>query len=1176
MKSDNTQRLDPPINLRPFNDSPYSPVLPDWTPPKKADTGRLPAGQIKPEREYTFLSADDAIIPEAFGKCTIAPRFATIIPSGANIIIRCIWCRGEQGSMTLYAGNDLFTGTVTHYLGTPTQTANAALVSAISGYADTLDGICYSVITLPGDKLDLANSLLIVVDGREIPDQRPAPTNLSSNPALCYQYVATAVGLTVDSDSIIAASDVCDQIIPGTSIKRWTWGMVFDQPEEIENQLKLIAEYAGCYHIRDGGTVKLVPDRPASTTFRFSDLQADLNAVDLDGWTIDTGAFTIDSGYFTIDGSQVSIGMIVANSVQLSKKRLSALPNQSICQYTNTAKFPWRKPYAKSPVPAGDIRPTTFNMHGFRDYNTAFRYAAERQNKYNLTDLNVALESFDEGLSVETGDVIESTHNVIPSSPRKLRVVNTSAAGEPGHWILQGESYDPAVYSDATDAEPIYDDITLPNPSDVPDGPTVAINGLAAVDQNYTDEMGLTYSILSISFTGVAWPWAASYRVKVYSGSFTVLDATVAARGVVTYTIPTSAVTQGLLYTIEVWVMNGVGGISTTPGTIYKMADGKALGPSNVPNTVTAVENGFFMTLDWEPATDSDLKGYLVRALNKADYDAAGTDNARWNHTNVEKISERIDLTTIQISGQAFGDYYYGVKAIDEVHPKAGHESVLARWAAGTVNENAGVLTRFYIKPVNGTAIRNGTGTLTVEGHFVTGGVDTLMSTGTVKLYIGTAEVTEANGYATGSDAYTGVFDASDITGSVTVELKDGPAGDILDTISLVDIADGGNAIYGFVETSAALSHTRASDQTTWTPTGPTVDLTATFVKAGAVVARESWQLTRSASGILTGATVTLGNELNASRIGVVEMAESTQAMSVEFTYTDPATAEDVVIVESVITSMAGDDGADGVSATLTNSSPAISADVEGFNYVMTTSTIIDNSTGTFEVIRGSTDLTGTVADMFDQGAGWTASGSYDYKQQNGVWFYIHRTNGTYEASALVGIYDYRYWTSDTEAFTVKAVVAGVTYTRTYTITKVKSAKSLSVEPGFDSKKVISEYTSGTVIAALKYDSDGNIYIREQTGPTSSYSDTGDDWLLSGAASEYDVRFSRFDSDGEDPTHGDSLDVWHSLSTDRAISYQTTGGSKKFATLTVEIRRNSSGLILDFSNLYMSAYVDLT
>ncbi len=95
-----------------------------------------------------------------------------------------------------------------------------------------------------------------------------------------------------------------------------------------------------------------------------------------------------------------------------------------------------------------------------------------------------------------------------------------------------------------------------------------------------------------------------------------------------------------------------------------------------------------------------------------------------------------------------------------------------------------------YIKPLAGTVMKNGVGTLTVEAHKVDGAVDTHLSTGTIKLFVGSTEVTVANGFATGSDGFTGVFDAGDINESVVVEIKDGGAGTILNTISLVDILD--------------------------------------------------------------------------------------------------------------------------------------------------------------------------------------------------------------------------------------------------------------------------------------------------------------------------------------------------------------------------------------------------
>jgi hypothetical protein len=220
----------------------------------------------------------------------------------------------------------------------------------------------------------------------------------------------------------------------------------------------------------------------------------------------------------------------------------------------------------------------------------------------------------------------------------------------------------------------------------------------------------------------------------------------------------------------------------------------------------------------------------------------------------------------------------------------------------------------FYIKPISGTALHNGVGELTVEAHRLAGGTDVHLSTGTIKLYVGSTEVTVANGYAAGSDGYTGVFDASDIGGDAVVEIKDGPAGQILDTITLVDIADGGSAtspVNGYIEPSGPLTWIRATDQSTWTPSASTLDLDCTFVKAGAAVARRAWRITRDADGLLTGSsTVHKDGDLNTARVTVTELSEDSFAMGVKFDYAFDTDLSSVA--ETAMASLSGYDGTDG------------------------------------------------------------------------------------------------------------------------------------------------------------------------------------------------------------------------------------------------------------------------
>lgn len=232
---------------------------------------------------------------------------------------------------------------------------------------------------------------------------------------------------------------------------------------------------------------------------------------------------------------------------------------------------------------------------------------------------------------------------------------------------------------------------------------------------------------------------------------------------------------------------------------------------------------------------------------------------------------------------------------------------------AGATGEAA---TLYYIKPTQGTAIKNGTGTLRVEAHKVFGGNDILLTTGNVQLYVGSTLVTAGNGFGAGSNGYVGVFDSGDIAGSVTVALKDAPAGNTYDTISLVDVADGEadtgkNAVYGYVEASNGLSFTRGIDQTTWFPSANTTRLDATFVQGGVEVARVAWLVTRASNGSLTGAVATHGaGDLNGSRVTVTESNEGSPAFTVKFAYSNAGDA--TTVSETVITSLSGANGAPG------------------------------------------------------------------------------------------------------------------------------------------------------------------------------------------------------------------------------------------------------------------------
>lgn len=226
----------------------------------------------------------------------------------------------------------------------------------------------------------------------------------------------------------------------------------------------------------------------------------------------------------------------------------------------------------------------------------------------------------------------------------------------------------------------------------------------------------------------------------------------------------------------------------------------------------------------------------------------------------------------------------------------------------------------YYIRPTAGTAIKNGAGTLSLQSRSLLGGVDSALAAGTIQLYAGSTLVTVANGFASGSDGYVGYFDSGDIASSVTVYLRDGPAGTIYDTITLADIADGAadtgsDAVYGYVEASNGLAFTRASDGSTWAPAGATTRLDCTFVQAGTEVAREAWLITRASDGTLTGVTTTHGGgDLNTSRVTVTEINSGTRALTVRFDYSFGG--DEASVGETVLTSLSGTNGSTGSSGT--------------------------------------------------------------------------------------------------------------------------------------------------------------------------------------------------------------------------------------------------------------------
>lgn len=467
-------------------------------------------------------------------------------------------------------------------------------------------------------------------------------------------------------------------------------------------------------------------------------------------------------------------------------------------------------------------------------------------------------------------------------------------------------------------------------------------------------------------------------------------------------------------------------------------------------------------------------------------------------------------------------------------------------------------------------------GELVVEAHLVTGGVDIHLNTGTIKLYTtiagATEEINAANGYGA-SDGFTGYLDRTTINGAITIEMRDGLAGAILDTVTLVDVADGGGAVYGYIESNNGLAWVRESDQTTWTPTSTQTTLACTFVKNGFPVCRVARRITRDSAGLFSDNNWVSHPDggLNTSRASFLMLDEDTKAATCRFTY---SYLEDLAVVsETVIATLSG---IGGIAAGLSNPTPVIAVDSEGFYYAQT-GTAIDTTDGFFEVFEGTTDITGLVTGMYtqDTGDGWSVSGDYYDKSSGGATLRIHKTTGAYWLYST----NAESWTGVSFSSNVRVLVDGAYHTRKFTCQKAFGALSLAaklkgIETSFS-------HTYGTTSAGIRYEvnTDGDVYSKTYNAGSLNTTTNEGTWKDEGASTAYDVRFTLLSRSGDaSGTSGftGTFDSWLDLVSTQGITLTDSGSgsSHEIAQVFVEIRRNSSGTILATATITLDAFLN--
>lgn len=420
---------------------PKLPVFPGYVAPIRAAAGggsSLPASKINQAatsdtlRTATF-AASGALLPIVYGRDNVPGGIFAQGLISTDLVLGVVWCLGEIDAIEKVYINDVDASTIsgvtiTNYLGTSTQTADATLTSAIAGYGDTMTfagrdrvrGIAYTVLRITtAAAITGWPRLRAVLRGLKILDPRsgtPTVRAYFDNSALCMaDFIADPdFGAGVAALNVTAAADWNDTLLGGAD-PRCKLSLTIAEGRPIADWLDLFAEYAECRYIFEGPDIRIIPDA----------------AVDLD--TVPT----------------LSGASIVQGSLTLSATDSSDAPTVVEVRYTSpttggSAALPWPLVVGTPAVtPGADRIPTSVSLEGVYRSVEANNKALARLNRLKHR-VEVSFSTFDAGVIYQAGDVVNVDVTARGVSV-PVRITRVGMQG-PGRYAVSGLRYDASHY----------------------------------------------------------------------------------------------------------------------------------------------------------------------------------------------------------------------------------------------------------------------------------------------------------------------------------------------------------------------------------------------------------------------------------------------------------------------------------------------------------------------------------------------------------------------------------------------------------------------------------------------------------------------------------------------------------------------------------------------------------
>lgn len=659
----------------------YDPTLPDWppgtpAPPSPPGTGSRPPSLNKhkktdspPTKVQLAVVGSGSVLPIVYGKAQVGPKVGYPWVSSYSLYAPCYWCVGEVQSITILCNGDATKGalnevikpgpdTPRHYLGTQTQTLDDLLASSIE-YTDAHPGVAYSVLRWGANSVP--SDIVAEIEGRKVYDPRRDPSHPSyggtgsqslgtpttweytTNPALCladFHQMFRSAQESIDWASVATCADHCDVDLGG-GVLRSTFGLAIERRAMFQEHFDVLKEYALCNHYYDGDTLVLVPSKASTAVAALTEAN------------------------------------IVQGSLTLEYVDSKDIPDQVVVKYTNTEAAPWTEEIAQTPAPAGGTKnQSVVSMSGWQSHQEAYRYAVWRYNRLNQIGLTGSFKTHDEALAYAPGDVITITHS--RGLAAKAFTVTALQAYDLGRYTVSIEEYQ-NVWTDTIQETGVYDDITLPSPTDFPS--IVGFTADSIVEKLWADQTGKYHTVFEVSFAGGDWPHTGGFRYRIERTSDAQLldEGVINYRGDVTHSFVTPPTSQDQEWTVYLWVQNSFGQIDEAVFvSAAQTGNGKSQPPLDIPlGSLTTIEAGQFVRLTWGQSGDSDLSGYIVKRLDDASYsNDIIAENDPWENLNAITVVQRIDAERVLLDSQPVGTYWYGVRAIDRV----GNVSPNPRW----------------------------------------------------------------------------------------------------------------------------------------------------------------------------------------------------------------------------------------------------------------------------------------------------------------------------------------------------------------------------------------------------------------------------------------------------------------------------------------------------------------